>query len=341
MLCEPSYIKEFHCTASACQDTCCAGWEIVLDEEALNRYKNVGGDFGDRLKKEIKTEDGESYFALTRRNRCPFLDTNGLCDIYKHLGEEALCDICTEHPRFYNWIGDYTEKGLGLCCEEAERLLFSHREPLEFICTEPEAGEEIAEDLQALLQIRQEAFAILQDRAWPFTERIAEFQRYMTQVQAALDGDEENSAGENTDIVHFPSEKKIRQILGFYRTLDFLDPVWKRLLKQAESDAENIAARGADLLSADASREYEWEHVAVYLLFRYCLEAIYDGDILTRAGLVCHCLELLAILAAEIALQGGYTTEKRDTLLRMFSREVEYCPENMEAVCEAVRAGTL
>ena len=192
-----------------------------------------------------------------------------------------------------------------------------------------------------MLQIRQEAFAILQDRAWPFTERIAEFQRYMTQVQAALDGDEENSAGENTDIVHFPSEKKIRQILGFYRTLDFLDPVWKRLLKQAESDAENIAARGADLLSADASREYEWEHVAVYLLFRYCLEAIYDGDILTRAGLVCHCLELLAILAAEIALQGGYTTEKRDTLLRMFSREVEYCPENMEAVCEAVRAGTL
>lgn len=341
MLCEPSYIKEFHCTAAACRDTCCAGWEIVLDEEALHRYKKVSGAFGERLKKEIKTEDGESYFALTKEKRCPFLDINGLCDIYKHLGEEALCDICTEHPRFYNWIGDYTEKGLGLCCEEAERLLFSHKEPLTFICTEPEEGEEIAEDLQALLQIRKEAFAILQNRERPFTERIAAFKQYMEQVQAALDGDMDISDEEALKNVCFPSEEKIRQILGFYHTLDFLDPAWKQLLKQAESDAKNIAEKGADLLSADASREYEWEHVAVYLLFRYCLEAIYDGDILTRAGLVCHCLELLAILAAEIALQSAYTTEKRDTLLRMFSREIEYCPENMEAVCDAVREGTL
>ena len=340
MLCEPSYIKEFHCTASACQDTCCAGWEIVLDEEALDRYKNVGGSFGEKLKKEIKTEDGESYFALTKENRCPFLDTKGLCDIYKHMGEEALCDICTEHPRFYNWVGDYTEKGLGLCCEEAERLLFAEREPLTFVCTEQEEGEEIAEDLQALLQIRGEAFGILQDREWPFTERIAAFKQYMKQVQAALDEGAETQP-EISDLVHFPSEEKIHRILSVYHTLDFFDPAWKLLLQQAENDAERIAARGAELLSADASREYEWEHVAVYLLFRYSIEAVYDGDMLTRAGLVCHCLELLAILAAEIALQDAYTTEKRDTLLRMFSREIEYCPENMEAVCEAVREGRL
>lgn len=365
MLCEPSYIKEFRCTASACRDTCCAGWEIVLDEEARKRYSRVNGAFGRRLDQAIQTEDGEAYFALTKENRCPFLNQEGLCDIFLQLGEDALCDICTEHPRFYNWVGDYTEKGLGLCCEEAERLLFAHAEPLDFVFTEGEPGEEISEDLKALLEIRQEAFAILQDRTRPFRERIAEFKIFMQQVQRLLDGakdsesfeeglsEEEPDEIQKTDpagaggvlpdeagtAVQFPAAKKIRAVLDVYHTLDFLDPAWKALLEQAGKDAEQIAEKGAALLSIDPDREYEWEHIAVYLLFRYSVEAVYDGDIRTRAGLVCHCLELLAVLAAEMELSGGYTTEKRDHLLRMFSREIEYCPENMEAVCEAVRSG--
>ena len=53
--------------------------------------------------------------------------------IFINLGEDRLCDICREHPRFYNWFGDYTEVGLGLCCEEAERLLFSDSKPLTFV----------------------------------------------------------------------------------------------------------------------------------------------------------------------------------------------------------------
>lgn len=341
MLCEPAYIRNFQCTASACQDTCCAGWEIVLDEEALDRYRMVQGDFGKQLKKEIRTEDGESYFALTADKRCPFLDGQGLCDIYKNLGEEALCDICTEHPRFYNWVGDYTEKGLGLCCEEAERLLFKEKEPLRFHCTEPEEGEEISEDLRVLLQLRDEAFAILQDRTMPLKERMTVFKGFMHKVQCALDGEDEEAENTETEEAAFPSVERIRQILDVYHTLDFLDLRWKKLLKQAGTDAAEITRRGEALLAAKKARAYEWEHVAVYLLYRYMIEAVYDGDVELRAGLVCHCLTLLAVLATELELLGGYGEKERDDLLRMFSREIEYCPENMEAVCEAIREGQL
>lgn len=339
MLCEPTYIRKFQCTASACQDTCCAGWEIVLDEEALARYRRVPGDFGKRLEKEIQTEDGERYFALTADKRCPFLDGQGLCDIYKHLGEEALCDICTEHPRFYNWVGDYTEKGLGLCCEEAERLLFAEKEPLTFSCTVPEEGEEISEDLRVLLQLRGEAFAILQERTMPLKERITEFKGFMQRVQCALDGVETEST--EVKAAAFPSAERIRQMLDVYGKLDFLDIRWKKLLGQAREDAERIAVQGEELLAAQTARAYEWEHVAIYFLYRYMIEAVYDGDVEIRAGLVCHCLTLLAVLAAEMELSGGYGEKERDDLLRMFSREIEYCPENMEAVCEAIRDGQL
>ena len=29
----PDYYEKFACIAGACEDTCCAGWEIDLDEE--------------------------------------------------------------------------------------------------------------------------------------------------------------------------------------------------------------------------------------------------------------------------------------------------------------------
>jgi len=39
MLCTiPDYYKEFSCIAADCEDTCCAGWQIVIDEKSKRRY---------------------------------------------------------------------------------------------------------------------------------------------------------------------------------------------------------------------------------------------------------------------------------------------------------------
>lgn len=337
--CEPSYMKEFRCTADKCSDTCCAGWEIVLDDDALERYEQTEGSFGKRLRREIKRDGEEAYFALTPKKRCPFLDEHNLCDIYRELGEEALCDICTEHPRFYNWVGDYTEKGLGLCCEEAERLMFAAKAPLYFEFhgdTEDEEG--ISEDLKVLLQIRGEAFSILQDREEDIAKRMQKFLAYMEKVQYALEGQEEAETENSSAGL---TVKNAREMLTFFCKLDYLDQRFVSALQQAQDNCEKIIAQGLPLLHKDKERLYEWEHVAVYLLYRYLTEAVYDSDVLTRSRLVAVCLKLLAILAGQIALDEGYTESKRDELLRIFSREIEYCPENMEAVFEGIREGYL
>ena len=36
----PDYYHEFSCVAGKCEDTCCAGWQIVADEASLEKYKN-------------------------------------------------------------------------------------------------------------------------------------------------------------------------------------------------------------------------------------------------------------------------------------------------------------
>ena len=33
----PDYYKEFQCIADKCEDTCCAGWQIVVDKKSLNK----------------------------------------------------------------------------------------------------------------------------------------------------------------------------------------------------------------------------------------------------------------------------------------------------------------
>lgn len=52
--------------------------------------------------------------------------------IIKH-GKDYLCDICREHPRFYNDMGDHIEAGIGLVCEEACRLVLESAGSFELV----------------------------------------------------------------------------------------------------------------------------------------------------------------------------------------------------------------
>ena len=42
----PSYFEKFRCIADKCPDSCCRGWDVVVDDETNEFYKTVGGEFG-------------------------------------------------------------------------------------------------------------------------------------------------------------------------------------------------------------------------------------------------------------------------------------------------------
>lgn len=202
---KPSFFDQFKCIGSACTDTCCAGWEIEVDETTAEGYLTEKGAFGDRLRREIGSEPGEYFFKL-QDNRCPFLNKENLCDIFINLGEDRLCDICREHPRFYNWFGDYTEVGLGLCCEEAERLLFSDSKPLTFV-------EEVTQDEDD--ELSEEMWHEAEDETEDVCQSVSEEQ----------DDSDENEHTDDFDLLDDESEKVSRclknekQSFQFYKTV--------------------------------------------------------------------------------------------------------------------------
>ena len=45
----PDYYDKFKCIGSDCTDSCCAGWDITVNDETYEKYTLVKGSFGDRL----------------------------------------------------------------------------------------------------------------------------------------------------------------------------------------------------------------------------------------------------------------------------------------------------
>ncbi len=117
---EPDFFGRFRCKASACRHTCCAGWEIAVDDETLRQYEYGLSDA--EKSRLISSTDG--VLLCKEGEKCGFLRADGLCELIISHGEEILCDICREHPRFYSYSenGGIREAGVGLCCEEAARL---------------------------------------------------------------------------------------------------------------------------------------------------------------------------------------------------------------------------
>lgn len=188
----PDWQSSFRCTADKCTDNCCIGWEIDIDPVSLSRYRKVEGEFGETLRRGILSSPDGACFALTKDERCVFLNEQNLCEIYLHLGEDALCNICTRHPRFFEWYGDIREGGLGMCCEEAARLWLSFPGPLRLVekeSLEPDDGERPFW-YSPLFSLRQKLFTLLEDSSRPLLQRMALFLQMCEQAQRYLDNEE-------------------------------------------------------------------------------------------------------------------------------------------------------
>ena len=129
----PNYYEKFRCIAGECRHSCCIGWDVYIDDDTLEKYASMGGELGKRVRSSLCEKDDGACFAMCADGRCPFLNERGLCDIILEKGEESISEICTEHPRFYNFFSDRTEVGLGLSCEEAARIILSQKEKTERI----------------------------------------------------------------------------------------------------------------------------------------------------------------------------------------------------------------
>lgn len=305
----PDYYPHFRCIADKCRHSCCAGWEIDVDEDTLRRYQRVPGSMGDRLRAAIDLTGDAPHFRLDAQERCPFLNERGLCDLILHLGEDSLCQICADHPRFRNYFADRTEIGLGLCCEAAGRLILSRKEKVSLAVLEDDgASDTLPEEDVLILQQRDALFAMAQDRRIPMDERVTQL--------AALCGAEHLSA-------------ELHQWADVLLQLERLDEAWTAELA--------LLREPAPLQEIPPQWAIHFEQLLVYLLYRHLPGALEDGDLQGRLAL---CL-LSWHVVSQLFLH--HDVQTLDTLVetaRLFSSEIEYSDDNLSALLDALDEAT-
>lgn len=137
----PTYFNEFQCIGGACEDTCCAGWNINIDQKTFKKYKKEHNPaIQKELQKNIKrnrsanaTDFNYGQFKMNEHNACSLLTTDGLCSVQNILGAAALCHTCAVYPREISTINQVFEKTLTPSCPEAARIILNRPEGLDFI----------------------------------------------------------------------------------------------------------------------------------------------------------------------------------------------------------------
>ncbi len=130
---QPDYAGHFQCIGSACEDTCCAHWNVYFDEATCRKYEGLEeGPLKALIQIKVVPEplnsDGSAgkHFAKLNMQEdgfCPFLSAEKLCAIQGELGSEYLSVTCATYPRIAHRIDGLAERSLSLSCPEAARLV--------------------------------------------------------------------------------------------------------------------------------------------------------------------------------------------------------------------------
>lgn len=360
----PHYYKQFHCTASACKDTCCAGWQIMIDEKTLNKYRRTKGAFGNRLHNSIDWK--ESSFKQYGR-RCAFLNEENLCDIYAEAGPEMLCRTCRNYPRHMEEFEGCREISLSLSCMEAAGIILGCEEPVRFITREKPGEEEYPEFdfllYTKLMDARDVMTALMQNRLASCKTRSAMVLALAHDLQTRIGKQELFSV--DSLLIRYQKEGAVQAFekkLGGYvidgraryelmkkmfLTLDELEvlkqdwPEYKnRLVHNLYGDGPQQyeirrrafhASAGND--GEHANRWQIWqEQLMVYFIFTYFCGAVYDQQAFAKIKLAAVSTLLIQEMAQALWQENGNRLLLEDMvdIAHRYSKEVEHSDLNLK-----------
>ena len=309
----PDYYSGFACLMGECTHSCCRGWEIDVDEEALKRFGAVSGEFGEKLRRSIAVDDEGARYILDEEERCPFLQPDGLCEMMLKLGPDSVCDICADHPRFRSFFSDRTELGLGLSCEAVGALILGRKEKFDTLVLEDDGEAEETDEFETeVTEYRGGLIAMALDRLKPVTERVKEI---------------ESAAG--------VEEADIKALAEYMLSLECIEPEWREKLAELgeKTPAPADGAAGAD----DNCEEHgepdkyglSFEQLLVYLLYRHlpaALEEEYSPQEITA-----FCTAMWRLVRA-LFENTDKSMNALVQLCRQWSAEIEYSDENPQLI---------
>lgn len=367
---KPQYYDTFKCTADKCPDTCCAGWQIMIDEDSLKRYESVKGEFGERLKHSIDWSEGS---FLQNCGRCTMLNDRNLCDLVIACGEDSLCETCNRYPRHIEEFEGLREYSLSISCPVAAQIVLGCEEPLSLMEETDDEEDplwEEFEDFDLLL------FTKLEDARDVIFQRIGQnentsLEKLMREVlklaedmQACVDedrvfdmdaviqafaGHHESSVPEETAACD--EEKRFYQLKDSFSILyslermrpewtEVLDETWDTLYAGSFEQYHEFRARFIQEYGDGGSMQEEWRifqrNLLLFFLYTYFCGAVYDDWIYSKVALSVFSVIFVQefVMCRYILADNIIDKHEWVQLAYRYAREVEHSDDNLNLLEE-------
>lgn len=365
---KPHYYDAFRCIADQCPETCCAGWQIVIDEDSLEKYSRIENSFGNRIRNSVDWEEGIFYQC---DRRCAFLNEKNLCDLQSELGEEALCDTCRRYPRHVEEYEGLREYSLSLSCPVAAAMILKEKEPVTFQEWETDEEDEFEEfDFLMFTQLedaRDVIFQIIQNREIDLRIRMKKILNFARKFQKCIDEErsydvdgiiefyrvwseegwrkdrEKEENGENEAAESIPYARMVKNFSVFYKMEHLhtkwtkrLDDTWKDLFEKGESSYRDIWNQFHKAYGYHSINKKEWERAGEQLLmffvYTYFCGAVYDDMIDSKIALSVFSVVWIQefFMALWITRQGKVSSEDMIETAYSYAREVEHSDLNLD-----------
>lgn len=127
--------KDFSCMAGDCPSTCCAGWRIRIDQEAMERFQALPDHkLRDDILQHVRKKGQDCYFANRSDGSCAMLDPDGLCRIQRNTEEQMLCVTCRKFPRLAGRVNGDLWMSMAASCPVVAKYLL--QQPVSFYRTD-------------------------------------------------------------------------------------------------------------------------------------------------------------------------------------------------------------
>jgi len=296
---------DFKCVGSECPHTCCAGWSIMVDDNSANRYREVSGEFGEKLRNNMHVSNERTFMHLIDE-RCAFLTPENLCEIYIKLGEEAMCYTCQTYPRFRKVQGDILFQGLNISCPIVAQKILFEKDLMEFDFGEnsvpvPEDSNTDWNLFNTLIRGLTTSVGIMQNRRLNLSQRLCLLLFFNDALQEQLSTNNDYSdlfdtfSSENIeqllpilDSLPNTHEPKIMLFSFICKNLDkFESP---QLTSYVSSSITNNIDSFLDAITTymNSDTQIMYEQYCVYFLFRYYMNTLTSKEPLKIISLLIY-----------------------------------------------------
>lgn len=297
------FYSDFSCVGGECPDSCCIGWDILVDEDTCKKYAALEEPLKSKICQNIEEteQDGKKLYRMRMEQdgRCPFLNRHNLCNIYIDVSPDDMCSVCRTYPRKIVSYYDVVMATVSVSCPEVARMLlhkstsifFGFAEDSTLVATDGADWDLYNELINGLVLVTD----IMQDRKYPFWQRLfltmqvtrqmqqyvekREFTALRTQMesyklaeyrkQSMLDMTENEDRDKVEWSFIYPLLEEIDRITAVLPERKIPVEAYKLIAKEDEGKYVKW-----NLSYGNITDETEYENLAVNFIFEYFMDAL-------------------------------------------------------------------